>query len=35
MMKKYFFEKNTHVLNSEVNVFFENLLDMNDVEFRQ
>ena len=35
MMKKYFFEKNTHVLNSEVNVFFENLLDMSDDEFRQ
>jgi hypothetical protein len=34
-VEKYFFEKNEHVLQSSINVFFEELLDMSQDEFRQ
>ena len=34
-VEKYFFVKNHHVLQSNINVFFEELLDMSQDEFRQ
>lgn len=35
MTKKYFYEKNTELLNSSVNKTFDEILSMNDIEFRQ